>query len=162
MRKVEGIFKESIPESAFEYQFLDQHLETLYATESRTANIFTLFAGLAILIACLGLFGLAAFTVDKRTKEIGIRKVLGASVISILGLLSKDFIQLTLISIIIAIPLAYIGLSRWLNNFAYHIQLEWWFFALTGILIIGLTFLIVSVQGLRTASNNPVDSLRYE
>ncbi|RYZ31855.1 MAG: FtsX-like permease family protein, partial [Sphingobacteriales bacterium] len=113
-------------------------------------------------IACLGLFGLATFTAEQRTKEIGVRKVLGASVASIVTLLSKDFLKLVCIAILIASPLAWYGMNRWLQDFAYKIDLEWWVFALAGLLAIGIALLTVSFQSIKAALMNPVKSLRSE
>jgi len=117
---------------------------------------------IAILISCLGLFGLAAFATTQRTKEIGIRKVLGASVKQIVGLLSKDFIKLVLIAIIIASPIAYYFMNQWLQDFAYRINIEWWIFALAGIIAIAIALLTVSYQAIKAAIANPVKSLRTE
>ncbi|MFT4972115.1 MAG: putative ABC transport system permease protein, partial [Saprospiraceae bacterium] len=121
-----------------------------------------LFAGLAILISCLGIFGLAAFTAQRRTKEIGIRKVLGASFNSLILLLSKDFLKLVGIALFIAIPIAWWSMNDWLNNFAYRIEVEWWVFALTGLALGSIAFLTVSYQSVRAALVNPVESLRSE
>ena len=121
-----------------------------------------LFSGLTVLIACLGLFGLAAYTAEQRTKEIGVRKVLGASVTSIVALLSKDFLKLVLIAIVLATPLAWYAMSRWLQDFAYKIEIEWWVFALAGLLAVGIALLTVSFQSVKAALMNPVKSLRSE
>jgi putative ABC transport system permease protein len=115
-----------------------------------------------LLIACLGLFGLATFTAEQRTKEIGVRKVLGASVGSIVTLLSKDFLKLVLIAIVIASPIAWYAMHRWLQNFAYKIDIEWWVFALAGLLAVGIALLTVSFQSIKAALTNPVKSLRSE
>ena len=128
----------------------------------RTGRILILFAGLTIFIACLGLFGLAAFTAEARTKEIGVRKVLGASVASILTLLSKDFLKLVLIAIVIASPIAWYIMTWWLQDFAYKITIEWWVFALAGLLAVGIALLTVSFQSVKAALMNPVKSLRSE
>ena len=122
----------------------------------------TASAGLAIFIACLGLFAFAAFTVEQRTKEIGIRKVLGASVSSVTALLSRDFVQLVLLANLIAWPIAWFAMNRWLQNFAYRIEISWWVFLLAGGLALVIALLTVSVQAIRAALANPVESLRYE
>lgn len=162
MRQLEAGFKKSIPSSAFEYLFLDQFLNTLYRAENQTANVVLLFSGLAILIACLGLFGLAAYTAEQRTKEIGIRKVLGASVAGITTLLSKDFLKLIIISVVIASPIAYYFMNQWLKDFAYQVTIEWWIFALTGLVAVFVALLTVSYQAIRAALVNPVKSLKTE
>ena len=122
-------------------------------------NIFTL---IALFIACLGLFGLVTHSVLLRTKEIGIRKVLGASVVSLVGLISKDFLKLVLISSIIAIPLAWYGMRNWLEDFSYRIELQWWVFVVASLVATGLAFFTVGAQSLRAASANPVDSIKSE
>ncbi len=124
--------------------------------------MFGIFAGLAVVIACLGLFGLAAFTTIQRTKEIGVRKVLGASVLSIVSLLSKDFVKLVGIAIVIASPLAWYGMNQWLSDFAYKVNIEWWVFLLAGALAVGVALLTVSFQSIKAALTNPVKSLRAE
>ncbi|MCB0597963.1 MAG: FtsX-like permease family protein, partial [Phaeodactylibacter sp.] len=120
------------------------------------------FTLIALLIACLGLFGLAAFTAEQRTKEIGIRKILGASVANLVGLLSKDFLQLVALALFIALPLAWYAMHRWLQNFAYRIELQWWFFALAALAALLIAFLTVSVQSMRAALANPVEALKNE
>src|SRR5690606_31716500 len=121
----------------------------LYKAEDRLAQIFGFFIGLTVLIACSGLFGLAAFTIEQRTREIGIRRVLGASVQGVVSLLSKDFIRLVLIAIVIATPLAWYAMNRWLQDFAYRIELKWWMFVLAGSLAVLIALLTVSVQSLK-------------
>lgn len=162
MRQIETVFKESLPQSAFEYTFLNDYLQTLYQSEQRTANVVLVFSLLSILISCLGLFGLAAFAAEQRVKEIGIRKVLGASVAGITGLLAKDFLKLVLISILIATPVAYYFMQSWLADFAYRIDLQWWMFVGAGIMAIVVAFLTVSFQSVKAALANPVKSLRSE
>ena len=121
-----------------------------------------MFAGLAILVACIGLFGLATFTAEQRTKEIGVRKVLGASVVSIVALLSTDFLKLVIVAIVVASPVAWYAMNRWLNDFAYKIDIEWWVFALAGLLAVGIALLTVSFQSIKAALMNPAKSLRTE
>lgn len=144
------------------YSFLDEIYQAMYQSELRTARLLLWFACLTIFIACLGLFGLATFTAEQRTKEIGVRKVLGASVGSIVTLLSKDFLKLVFIALVIASPIGWYAMSRWLKNFAYKIDLEWWVFVLAGLLAIGVTLLTVSYQSIKAASVNPVRSLKSE
>ena len=122
----------------------------------------SLFSGLAILIACLGLFGLTSYAIVRRTKEIGIRKVLGATVSSIIGLFTRDFIKLILIANAIAVPVVYVGASRWLENYAYKITIGWWLFALPFISILAIALFTLSLQTIKVALKNPVESLKYE
>ncbi len=146
----------------FEYEFLDERYARFYEKDSRLLDILQLFTGLAIFIACLGLFGLATFTAEQRTKEIGVRKVLGASIASIVTLLSKDFLKLVGIAIVLASPLAWYAMHRWLQDFAYRITIEWWVFVLAGALAVGIALLTVSFQSIKAALMNPVKSLRSE
>ncbi len=159
---IEAAWKELAPEAPFEYTFFDQDLAAQYKAEQRLGKIFSLFTGFAILVACLGLFGLAAFTAEQRTKEIGIRKVLGASVAGIVGLLSKDFLNLVLIANIIAWPIAWWVMSRWLDDFAYRVEIGWWVFAVAGCIALLIALLTVSYQAVKAALSNPVKSLRAE
>nr|WP_295932822.1 ABC transporter permease [uncultured Dyadobacter sp.] len=149
-------------DNPFAYSFLHERFDKMYESEQRVGRLFGIFAGLAVVIACLGLFGLAAFTTIQRTKEIGVRKVLGASVFSIVSLLSKDFVKLVGIAILIASPLAWYGMNQWLSDFAYKISIEWWVFLLAGTLAVGVALLTVSFQSIKAALVNPVKSLRSE
>lgn len=158
----QSIWQQTLPEYPFEYYFLDEHLSALYETEERVARLSGVATLLAILVACLGLFGLALFTMQRRTKEIGIRKVLGASVVGITGLLAKEFLKLVLIAIIIASPIAYYLMQQWLSDFAYRIDMQWWMFAGAGLLAVTVAFLTVGFQSARAALANPVKSLRSE
>ncbi|MBD2699242.1 ABC transporter permease [Spirosoma sp. BT702] len=162
MRQLERIFQKDLPNSAFEFTFLDDFLNTLYRSEQRTAQVVLVFSALAILIACLGLFGLAAFTAEQRTKEIGVRKVLGASVGSIVTLLSRDFLKLVVVAIIIASPIAWWAMHQWLSDFAYKIDIQWWVFLVAGLVAVGVALLTVSFQSIKAALTNPVKSLRSE
>ena len=146
----------------FLYSFLDEDFNNLYKGEQRTGSVFITFAALAIFIACLGLFGLAAYSAEQRTKEIGIRKVLGSSVKGIITLLSKDFIRLVVVAIIIATPLAWWVMNKWLQNFAYRINIRWWIFFIAGALALIIALLTVSYQAIKAAVANPVKSLRTE
>ena len=150
------------PAAPFTYSFLDERFAFLYETEQKTSQLFTVFAIISILIACLGLFGLAAFTAQQRTKEIGVRKVLGASVTSIVSLLSGDFLKPVVIAIVIASPIAWYAMDRWLQDFAYKVDIEWWVFGLAGLLAVGIALLTVSFQSIRAALMDPVKSLRSE
>ncbi|GAB4021893.1 ABC transporter permease [Spirosoma koreense] len=159
---LESKWRTIIPDRPFTYEFMDEEFNKLYAAESRTGQIFSLFAFLSIFLACLGLFGLSAYTTAQRKKEIGVRKVLGASVLSITLLLSKDFLKLVLIAIVIATPIAWYAMHRWLQDFVYKIDIAWWLFALAGLLAVGIALLTVSFQSIKAALMNPVKSLRSE
>lgn len=150
------------PNQAFRYTFLDESFANMYANVQRTGNIFTSFAALAIIIACLGLFALSAFMAEQRNKEIGIRKVLGASVSGITAMLSKDFVKLVIVSIIIASPIAYWAMTKWLQDFAYRISISWWMVATAGLSAIIIALLTISFQSIRAALMNPVKALRTE
>lgn len=134
----------------------------MYRSETLVNSLITYFGLLAVLISCLGLFGLATFTAEQRIKEIGVRKVLGASVGSIVSLLSKDFLKLVLIAIVITSPLAWYAMNQWLQAFAYRIDIAWWMFALAGLLVVLIALLTVSFQSVKAALTNPVKSLRSE
>ncbi len=154
--------KKFSPNYPFNYSFFDEVFDRAYHTEQRMVNIFSSFAILAILIACLGLFGLTAFAVEQRTKEIGIRKVVGASVPGIAILLSKQFTKWVLIANIMACPIAHYAMNKWLQNFAYRINIGWWTFLLAGAMALVIAILTVSYQAIRAATANPVEALRYE
>ena len=162
IRRIDQLYKQYEKEAPLQYGFVDQELDRQYRAEQRSGQIVLYFSALAILISCLGLFGLAAFTAEQRTKEIGIRKVLGASAGSIVALLSKEFLKLVLIAIFIASPLAWYAMNRWLQDFAYRIDIGWWVFVLAGLLAVGTALLTVSFQSLKAALMNPVKSLRTE
>ncbi|WP_338875206.1 ABC transporter permease [Spirosoma sp. SC4-14] len=160
--ELERLYKASYPGNPFDYYFVDQRFNEQYQSEQQYGQVFSLASALAIFIACLGLFGLAAYTTEQRTKEIGVRKVLGASVASIVLLLSGDFMKLVLIAIVIASPLAWVGMHNWLQHFAYKIDLDWWIFALAGLLATTIAVATVSFQSIKAALMNPVKSLRSE
>lgn len=162
LANIEQEWSRVAPAFPFAYRFLDEDFDRLYKSEQRVSEVLTLFAGLAIFIACLGLLGLSAFVTERRTKEIGIRKVLGATVVNITALLSTDFIKLVLIAIVLASPVAWLTMNKWLQNFAYRIEIGWWVFALAGGVALGIALFTVSIQSIRAAFANPVDSLRYE
>jgi putative ABC transport system permease protein len=149
-------------EAPFAYSFLDERFEDIYQAEQKLGKILGIFAGLTIFIACLGLFGLATFTAQQRRKEIGIRKVLGASVSAIVAMLSKDFLKLVLVANILAWPLAWYGMHQWLQDFAYRTSISWWIFALAGALAIIIALVTISFQAIKAAISNPVKSLRNE
>jgi putative ABC transport system permease protein len=159
---MESTWKKFFPGTPFDYAFLDQKFDKLYASEQRQGTLFTLFACIAIFIACLGLFGLSAFTISQRIKEIGVRKVLGADVSGIVTLLSKDFLKLVGIAAIMAFPVAYYAMNNWLKDFAYRIHIQWWVFIIAGIIAAFIAFITVSFQAIKAAVANPVKSLRTE
>ncbi|MEM9681337.1 MAG: FtsX-like permease family protein, partial [Bacteroidota bacterium] len=159
---IEAVMKTYNPAYPFEYTFVDDAFEFKFKNEQLVGELSQIFAILAILISCLGLFGLAAYTAEQRRKEIGVRKVLGASVSGIVRLLSKDFLKLVVISIVIAIPVACYFMGDWLQNYAYRIEINWWVFAMAGILAIIIAVITVSFQAIKAAIANPVNSLRSE
>jgi ABC-type antimicrobial peptide transport system permease subunit len=158
----EAIWAKFIPAEPFSYTFLDDSFNNLYKSDIKISQLIFIFSVIAIIISALGLFGLAAFTAEQRTKEIGIRKVLGATVQQIVTLLSKDFVKLVLISIVIASPLAWWSMNKWLQDFAYRIDIGWWVFAVAGGLAIVITLITISFQAIKAAIANPVKSLRME
>ena len=159
---LENTWKKFLPEIPYQYTFLDENFDKLYQAEQRQGNIFTIFACIAIFIACLGLFGLSAFAITQRIKEIGIRKVLGADVSTIVTLLSKDFLKLVLIAAIIAFPVAWYFMHKWLQDFAYRISMPWWIFIIAGIIASVIALFTISFQAIKAAVSNPVKSLRTE
>ncbi|SDG91750.1 ABC transporter permease [Chitinophaga filiformis] len=159
---IEQLYRKYEKQTVPEYQFVDQILNNQYRAQQRTGSVVLYFSILAILVSCLGLFGLAAFTATQRVKEIGIRKIVGASVSQIVLLLSKDFLKLVVLAIVIASPLAWYFTNRWLEDFAYRITISWWVFALAGSAVICITIVTVSLQSVRAALMNPVKSLRTE
>ena len=159
---LEKIYKTNFPNNPFEYFFADENFNKQYVTEKQYSHLFITASIWAILIACLGLFGLATYTVESRTKEIGVRKVLGASVLSITKLLSVDFLKLVVISFVIASPIAWFVMSKWLEDFAYRIDISWGVFALAGLMAILIALITVSSQAIKAALSNPVKSLRTQ
>lgn len=162
LTQTEAIFRKYNPEYPFSYEFVDQQYAKKFDDEKRTGQLVSLFTLLTIFISCLGLFGLASYMAENRIKEIGIRKVLGASVQSITALLSKDFLKLVLISIVLAVPISWYFMGKWLEDFAYRITISWWTFALAGILALSIALITVSYQAVKAAIANPVKSLRTE
>lgn len=162
LEKTEAIFKKYNSEYPFDPRFIDEEYARKFEDENLQGTLASLFAGLTIFISCLGLFGLAAYMTENRVKEIGIRKVLGASVAGITALLSRDFIKLVIISFLIAAPLAWYGMYKWLESYTYRIDIEWWVFALAGFLSVLIALLTVSYQSIKAAIANPVKSLRTE
>jgi putative ABC transport system permease protein len=159
---IKGIYKKYDSDTPFSYTFVDDAFNAQYQAEDRLASMFSIFTVITIILAAMGLFGLAAFTIEQRTKEIGIRKVLGASISSINSLLSKDFLKLVLLSILIGSPIAWYLMHNWLQGFAYRINIQWWMFAGAGLLAIIVAVITVSYHAVRAALVNPVRSLRSE
>lgn len=161
LSEIRNTFSKIIP-TDFQYSFVDQRLETLYAQDKRLANVVFIFSALAIFIACLGLYALASFTTEQRTKEIGIRKVLGASITQVTKMLSIDFVKLVFISVLIAAPIGYFTMEKWLSGFAYRIEISFLVFAAAGIISVVIAFLTISYESIKAAQANPVESLRSE
>jgi putative ABC transport system permease protein len=162
MAAIEKVFKKYNPGSPFVYQYNDDEYAKKFSTEERVANLSAVFAGMAIFISCLGMFGLASFVAEQRTREIGVRKVLGATMFSLWKMLSTQFVRLVFISLCISIPLSYYGMNRWLQDYTYRESISWWIFAAAGISILLITLLTVSYQSIKAALMNPVNSLRSE
>ena len=162
LRKIEGVIKKDNPAYPFVYKFVDDQFNEMFLSEALISKLASVFAALAILISCLGLFGLAAYTAERRTKEIGIRKVLGASVSGITTLLSKDFLQLVVVSCLVAFPVAWWMMNRWLQDYKYRIEISWWIFLAAGVAAILIALITISFQSIKAAIANPVTSLRTE
>jgi ABC-type antimicrobial peptide transport system permease subunit len=161
-REVEQIWSETFPEYVYEAGFLDERIAEFYEEEQKLSALFKIFAGIAIFIGCLGLYGLVSFVAVQKTKEIGIRKVLGASLPNIVSLLSRDFLKLVLLANILAWPLAWWAMQRWLQDFEYRSPIGWWIFAIAGIGALLIALITVSFQAMKAAVANPVDALRSE
>ena len=162
MKSIESVFKKYNPGSPFVYKYNDDEYAKKFSSEERLANLSAVFAGMAIFISCLGMFGLASFMAEQRTKEIGVRKVLGATMFSLWKMLSTQFMRLVLISLCISIPLSYYGMTRWLQDYTYRDSISWWIFAAAGLSILMITLITVSYQSIKAALMNPVESLRSE
>jgi len=162
LSQFENTFKATVQDSAFEYEFVDKNLELLYKKEQQMGNVSLLFSVLAIVVACLGLFALAAYMAEQRQKEIGIRKVFGASISKIVTLLSKEFLKLVVVSFAISFPLAYYFMNGWLQDFAYRINVSWTVFVIAGVLAVTIAFVTVGYQALKAAIANPIKSLKTE
>ncbi len=159
---IETTLSEITPHVPYEVSFMDDTYAQLYTSEIKLGKLFNIFSALALFIAGMGLFGLVSFQVVQRTKEIGIRKVLGLSVSGVVGLLSKDFLKLVLVALIIATPIAYFSINKWLQNYVYRIEIDWWVFILVGLSAIGVAFITISIQSIKAAIANPIKSLRTE
>ena len=162
LASIEKSYKEFFPEEDFSYKFLDESIARFYTSEQNLSSLLKWAAGLAVFISCMGLLGLVIYTTNQRTKEIGVRKVLGASISNIVSILSRDFVWLVLIASLIAIPLTWWAMHKWLENFAYQTAVSWWVFALSILLMMAIALLTLSIQTIRAANANPVDSLRTE
>ena len=162
LASIETIFKKNNPAVPFEYQFVDQEFQKKFLTEELIGKVTNIFAGLAIFICCLGLAGLASFTIEKRIREIGVRKVLGASVQQLLLLISKEFLRLVIIALVIAIPLTWWAMTSWLAKYQYRVVISIWLFVFVGIAMFLLTLIVVSLNTMKAAMSNPVKSLRTE
>ena len=162
LKKAETIFKKYNPEYPFEFKFIDEEYARKFEDESRIGTLAALFAGLTIFISCLGLFGLATYMAENRIKEIGVRKVLGASVAGIAALLSKDFLKLVIVSFILAVPVAWWAMHSWLQDYSFRVTIQWWVFAIAGLLSVLIAVVTVSFQAIKAAIANPVKSLRSE
>jgi putative ABC transport system permease protein len=162
LQTIKSVYSKLIPAYPFEYSFLDQKFDQVYKTDIRQQTIITLFSGLAIFIACLGLFGLASFTTAKRIKEIGVRKVLGSSTQNIVLLLSKDLLKPVIIATIIAIPIGYYAMNNWLESFVYRTAMQWWVFVIAALITLVIAFATVSFKAIKAAISNPAISLKAE
>ena len=162
IKQIESQYKKLHPKYPFEFSFLDEDYQRLYASEQKIGSLSKYFAGLAIIISCLGLFGLAAFTAQKRQKEIGIRKIVGATISNIVVILSGDFLKLVFISILIALPVAWWAMNKWLEDFAYKVSINWWIFIIAGMIALLIALITVSFQAIKAAVANPLKSLRTE
>ncbi|MBS1916719.1 MAG: ABC transporter permease [Bacteroidetes bacterium] len=160
--KIEAVFKKIVPSAPFQYKFADEEFARKFSAEQKVSKLATIFAVLAIFISCLGIFGLASFVAEQRTKEIGVRKILGASTFNLWKLLSKDFVMLVTISLVVATPVAYYFMQNWLQNYQYRTELSWWIFAVAGVGALLITLITVSFQSIKAALANPVKSLRSE
>ena len=162
VKEIEKIFASFYADQIFSYQFFDENVAAFYAQEEKYAKLFQMFSFVFLLIGCLGLYGLITFVVNRRGKEVAIRKVLGASLSSILVLFSREYVQLILLSFLLAIPATYFVVNDWLNNFQNHIELKWWYFATPGLMVLVIALIVVASKSMRAANANPVDKLKYE
>jgi putative ABC transport system permease protein len=162
LRGLQNEWKNFVPATPFDYSFLDSEFDSLYGSEQRMGKVFGIFTTLSVFVACLGLFGLSVYTAERRKKEIGVRKVLGASVRAVVSLLSKEFVKLVFVAAIVAFPIAWWAMNSWLQDFAYRITIQWWAFAFAALLALVIALLTVSFQAIKAAMANPVKSLRTE
>jgi putative ABC transport system permease protein len=160
--RLRKIYASNAPDFPFEYDFLDERFDNLYKSEIKQESLLSVFSIIAIGIACLGLFGLASYTAVKRTKEIGIRKVLGSSIQNIVLLLSKDLLKPVLLGTIVALPIGYLVMQKWLQNFAYRVHIQWWLLAMAALVGVSIALITLSTQAIKASVANPVKSLRTE
>jgi ABC-type antimicrobial peptide transport system permease subunit len=160
--RIEKIWNTQYPDAIFDYQFFDENINAFYAQEQKYAQLFQLFSFVFLLIGCLGLYGLITFVVNRKSKEVAIRKVLGATLANILLMFSREYVQLIILSFGLAVPVAYYVVNNWLSNFAHHIQLNGWLFVVPGVLVLILALAVVGAKSARAANANPVESLRTE
>lgn len=158
--EIEKIWKVNFPEYIFDYGFFDENVKSFYRQEQKYSQLFQLFSVIFLSIGCLGLYGLITFVVNRKSKEVAIRRVLGATINNILILFSREYVFLILISFIIALPVAYYAVNNWLSNFANHIELHWWRFTLPGFVVLGIALLVVAAKSFRTANASPVEKLK--
>jgi putative ABC transport system permease protein len=159
---INNVWNKFAPGFPLDYKFMDETYSAMYKAEERLASLIWIFTIMAILVGCMGLFGLASFSAEQRTKEIGIRKVLGASLFNIVGLLSKSFVRLVVISSLLAFPIAWWAMNKWLEDYTYRIEIGWWVFVVAGVAALLVALLTVSFQAIKAAVANPVKSLRTE
>lgn len=162
IRKIEKIWSSAFPEYIFDYQFQDENIKAFYANEQKYAQLFQLFSVIFLLIGCLGLYGLITFAVNRKGKEVAIRKVLGATITNIIMIFSREYMQLIVLSFLIAVPIAYYAVDSWLSNFQNHIGLHWWLFVTPGLMVLMIAILVIGSKSVKTATANPVDKLKYE
>ena len=162
MDAIRKLWDETLPGYPVKYQFYDEWFDSMYRSEERFAGTIGLFAILAIVISCIGILGLSVYAAERRIKEIGIRKVNGAKVTEVMVMLNSDFAKWVAIAFLVAVPVSWYVMKKWLENFAYRTELSWWIFALAGLLAMGIALLTVSWQSWRAATRNPVEALRYE
>ena len=160
--KLKTAFQGVYPDYPFSYGFVDQDLSKLYRSEQQMGKLFNVFSVVSIIVSCLGLFGLATFATQRRIKEIGVRRVLGASAAGIVAMLAKDFVKLVFAALLVAFPVAWWVMNKWLDNYVYRAEISWWMFVLAGLMSIMIAFLTISYQSIKAALANPVDSLRTE
>jgi ABC-type antimicrobial peptide transport system permease subunit len=162
VKGVEKVWSAAFPDFIFDYQFFDDNIRAFYAQERKYAQLFQLFSVIFLLIGCLGLYGLVTFVINRKGKEVAVRKVLGATFADILMMFSKEYVRLILISFLIAVPVAYFAVDSWLSNFAHHIALHWWLFLIPGCFVLFIALIVVTTKSIGTANANPVDRLKYE
>jgi predicted lysophospholipase L1 biosynthesis ABC-type transport system permease subunit len=160
--KIQKAYSKIFPEADFDYKFFDKTVESFYLKERQTARLLTWATGLTVFISCLGLLGLVIFTINTRKKEIAVRKVLGASIANLVAILSTDFMKLVFVAFVLAVPIAWWAVYKWLEEFAYKTEMSWWIFAVSGLSLLFLALVTLSIRTIKTATANPVKSLRTE